>query len=122
MSAASPERGDVFFARFTETIASGRIPIKERPAVVVARKQFGETTIVIPITSSEESLRYRRRQPTCIMVDAGTGGLKKESAILVHSIREVDRKFLANEDYWGRMPDPVMAQIDEILRDLLGLQ
>jgi mRNA-degrading endonuclease toxin of MazEF toxin-antitoxin module len=121
MSATSPERGDVFFARFSETIASGHIPIKPRPAVVIAVRCIKDTVVVLPATSEDGELRYRLRQPTCVVVKAGVGGLKKDSAVMVHSIREVDRRFLAPEDYWGKLPHEEIARIEEVLRELLGL-
>jgi hypothetical protein len=36
-------------------------------------------------------------------------------------IREVDRRFLAPEDYWGKLPHEEIARIEEVLRELLGL-
>jgi|ERR1035441_2721272 mRNA-degrading endonuclease toxin of MazEF toxin-antitoxin module len=53
MSATFPERGDVFFARFSETIASGSIPIKPRPAVVIAVRCIKDTVVVLPATSED---------------------------------------------------------------------
>ncbi|MGE5347056.1 MAG: type II toxin-antitoxin system PemK/MazF family toxin [Acidithiobacillales bacterium] len=81
-------RGDVFFAHLEETIRSGRVQLGPRPAVIVASRVIGGTTIIIPTTAS--GLRYRKLQPSCIIVAAGTGGLPEDSAILVHALREID--------------------------------
>ena len=76
------------------------------------------TTIIIPTTTS--GLRYRRLQPSCIMVDAGVGGLTEESAIVVHALRDIDVENLP--DFLGVMPDDVMAKIDVVLKEVLRLK
>lgn len=118
MSSLAPDRGDVFFANLEETIKSGRVLLGSRPAIIVASRVVRGTTIIIPTTTS--GLRYRRFQPSCIMVDAGVGGLIEESAIVVHALREIDVENLP--DFLGVMPDDVMAKIDVVLKEVLRLK
>lgn len=60
---------------------------------------------VLPITSRK---RGRKIYPNEVLVPSGTGGLKKESIILCHQVRTLDKKRLIKRI--GRMASPQMQE------------
>ena len=88
---ASPKRGEVYLVRFDPTLGA---EISENPpsfnfANDLANSQ-SPTTIVAPITSKLLGPAFLTR----ILVLAGEGGLKVDSAILLNHRRSVDKRRL----------------------------
>jgi len=90
-----------------------------RPALVVQNdvgNRFSPITIVVPITSDLSPKPY----PTNVRVDAGEGGLPKDSEILCGQIRTVSRSRLRG--FLGTTSDEVMEKVERAILVCLGMR
>jgi mRNA interferase MazF len=65
---------------------------KTRPALVISDEEVNRilpVTTILPITSLKPG---RTVYPNEVFISKGTGGLKKESVILCHQIRAIDKR------------------------------
>jgi mRNA interferase MazF len=69
--------------------------------------------IVVPITSSIRSI------PSHIVVTPPDGGLKVRSAVICEAIRAIATVRLIER--WGRLSQPSLARVEDVLRILLRL-
>jgi len=108
-------RGDVFTVDFEPV--RGREQGKVRPALVVQNNignQYSPTIIVAAITSGA-----RARYDVNVEIKAPEGGLSKDSLVLLHQIRTIDKSRLGRR--WGHLSEESMTRVDEALKISLGL-
>lgn len=87
---------------------------KSRPVLIISENEINEvlnTVNVIPLTSRKEG---RQIYPNEILVPANKFGLDKESIILCHQIRTLDKKRLSQ--FHGQIDD--LATQSEIIEAL----
>ena len=113
-------RGDVVWVDLDP--AQGAEASKLRPAVVVSNDGANTTAdrlgrgvvTVVPVTSNTE-----RVYPFQVLIPAGRSGLPRESKAQAEQVRAVTvgrvRRVV------GRLPDDLMARLDDALRLHLGL-
>ena len=109
------KRGDVLLIDFDPIRGSEQGKI--RPAVVIQNdvaNKYSPVLIVSAITSN-----LRAPHPTDVEIFAPTGGLSKNSKILLNQIRTVDKVRVIQK--LGHLPDEIMCKVDEALKISLGL-
>jgi mRNA interferase MazF len=95
---------------------------KRRPAVIVsndaansAAARLGRGVLtVVPVTSSIE-----RVYPFQVLLPEGTAGLQRDSKAQAEQVRSIDAERIGEQ--LGRLPDPLMASLDDALRLHLAL-
>jgi mRNA interferase MazF len=110
------KRGDIFTVNLDPVIGSEQG--SRRPVVIIQNdvgNKYSPTTIVAPITSQISTKVY----PTEVRLLAGTGGLKKESSILLNQIKTIDKRRL--EKYIGCLDENIMQSVDVSIKISLGL-
>lgn len=109
-------RGDVWYVDLDPV--RGREQGRTRPALIVSADTFNdgpaELVIVVPITTAD------RRIPTHIRIDPPEGGLTRRSFAKAEDIRSISTLRLQNRI--GRVSDPTLRQIEDVLVILLGLE
>ena len=111
-----PKRGDVFLVSFDPTL--GHEIKKTRPAVIIQNdisNQYSPVTIVAAISSSFSVPPHPRE----VIVEPGSSGLTKPSAIILNQIRTVDRQRLIKKI--GHLDPATMQGADGALKISLGL-
>jgi len=79
-----------------------------RPAVVVQSNTYNATTIATVVVCAITSNLKLARQPGNVSLQAGEGGLSRESVVNVTQIATIDKQFL--EGYIGRLaPERIRA-------------
>jgi mRNA interferase MazF len=95
---------------------------KRRPAIIVsndaansAAARLGRGVLtVVPVTSSVE-----RVYPFQVLLPAGAGGLSQDSKAQAEQVRSLDAERIGEQI--GRLPDQLMASLDDALRLHLAL-
>jgi mRNA interferase MazF len=95
---------------------------KCRPAVIVSNDAANSTAArlgrgvltVVPVTSSVD-----RVYPFQVLLPAGTAGLREDSKAQAERVRSIDAERIGEQ--LGRLPDSVMAALDDALRLHLAL-
>jgi mRNA interferase MazF len=111
-----PRRGKVYLVNFDPVI--GAEIRKTRPALILQNdvaNRYSPVTIVAAITSQFEEPLY----PTEVLLKAGEGGMKKDSAILLNQIRSVDKRRVVRR--LGAVGPEAMRHVDRALQISLGL-
>jgi len=111
-----PRRGEVYLVNFDPTI--GAEIKKTRPALILQNdiaNRFSPLTIVSAITSRYEEPLY----PTEILVEAGEGGVKANSVVLLNQIRSVDKRRLIKR--LGSLKPETMRGVDRAIAISFGL-
>lgn len=110
-----PSRGEVWLADLDPT--RGHEQAGRRPVLVVSDDIFnrGPAGLVIAVPNTG-TLRGITSQP---VVTPPEGGLRTPSAILCDAIRSISKERLVRR--WGRVGKPMMEQIEDSLRILMGL-
>lgn len=109
-------RGELFYANLDPV--SGHEQGGKRPVLIIQNdigNVHSPVTIVAAVTSSLGPKVY----PTEVRLKAGTGGLTKNSAILLNQIKTIDKSRL--ERHLGHLDAQTMSQVDEALKISLGL-
>lgn len=109
-------RGEIYFANLDPVV--GHEQGARRPVVIIQNNvgnKYSPTVIVAVITTSISSKVY----PAEVRMKAGTGGLSKDSSVLLNQIKTIDKSRLENQI--GRFPLEVMERIDEAIKISLGL-
>jgi len=112
----TPQRGDVFLMNFDPTLGS-EIQ-KTRPALILQNdiaNQHSPVTIVAAITSFNGGKLY----PTEVRIPALTGGLERDSIVLLNQLRTVDRERLIRK--LGTLDEEHMETVNAALLISLGL-
>lgn len=109
-------RGDIYLANLgnSEGFEIGGI----RPVLVISNKinnQFTPTVLVVPISSVSSR---RKILPTHIRIEAGQGGLERDSIILMEQIKAIDKSRL--EQKVGSLPEGKYNEIQQSLISVLG--
>ncbi len=93
---------------------------KSRPVLVISENEINDilnTVNIIPITSKKTS---RNIYPNETLIRANNFGLDKESIVLCHQIRTIDKQRLSIE--YGQISDTIIqSEIFEALRFQLGI-
>jgi mRNA interferase MazF len=109
-----PSRGEVWDLHFDPT---GHDQAGSRPELILSEDIFNEgpaeMVVVAPITRTQRKIRWH------VSVAASQGGLTSESYIQCEDVRSVSKQRLKRRR--GRVPPPVMQQVEDRLRILLGL-
>lgn len=95
---------------------------KRRPAVIVSNDAANSTAArlgrgvltVVPVTSSVD-----RVHPFQVLLPAGTAGLTRDSKAQAEQVRSINTERIGAQ--LGRLPDPLMASLDDALRLHLAL-
>ena len=110
------QRGDIFFAHLDPS--QGSETQKTRPVVIVsnnAANRASSLVTVLPLTSN-----VARVYPFEVKLSASNTGLPKDSKAMAQQVRTLDKSRLAKTPA-GRVPLPLMAQVDTALRLHLSL-
>jgi len=111
------KRGDIFYADLSPVVGSEQGGI--RPVLVVQNdvgNKYSPTVIAAAVTSQIN----KANMPTHIEIDAQSGGLSKDSVILMEQIRTIDKERL--RDKIGRLDDELMSQVDNAIAISFGLK
>jgi mRNA interferase MazF len=103
-------RGEVFLVNFDPTV--GAEAKKTRPAVVVSNDISNAHSPIVsisPITSNVIKVYSFE-----VEIPSGLGGLKSRSKVMVNQTRAVDQIRLMKK--LGRLPEPIMKEVDRALR------
>lgn len=104
-------KGDVFFCNLDPTF--GHEQAGTRPVVVlqndIANNKLN-TVMVAPLTSNLKAKGYL----LTVFVEAKSSGLAKDSVILLHQVRTLDKRRL--ERKITHLDDTIMEQVEEALR------
>jgi mRNA interferase MazF len=112
-----PRRGEIYVVNFEPT--AGAEIKKTRPAVIIQNdiaNRWSPITIVAAITSRSDD---ERTYPTQVAVQAGEGGLRVDSVVLLNQIRSVDRSRLVQR--LGVLRAETVREVDRALLLSLGL-
>lgn len=110
------KRGEVFYADLSPVVGSEQGGV--RPVLIVQNdvgNRFSPTVIAAAITSKHDKTNL----PTHIGLKAGTGGLTKDSVVLLEQIRTLDKRRLREKA--GRLDEDVLNQVDNALEVSFGL-
>jgi mRNA interferase MazF len=111
------KRGEIYLADLDPTRGSeqaGRRPVLVFQNNLVSR--FTRTTICIPLTTN-----LRRAQlPSCLLVQAGEGGLPQDSVVLCHQMRVLDQSRLVTR--LGQVSDSILTEVEGVVAFTLGMQ
>ena len=111
------KRGDIFYADLSPVIGSEQGGV--RPVLIVQNdigNKYSPTVIAAAVTSQIK----KANMPTHIEIDAQSGGLSKDSVILMEQIRTIDKERL--RDKIGRLDDELMSQVDNAIAISFGLK
>jgi mRNA interferase MazF len=111
------KHGEIYLADLDPTRGSeqaGRRPVLILQNDLVSR--FTRTVICIPFTTN-----LRRAQvPSCLLLQAGEGGLARDSVLLCHQVRVLDRSRLITR--LGRVSDPILTEVERVVTFTLGMR
>lgn len=110
------KRGEVFYADLSPVVGSEQGGV--RPVLIVQNdvgNRFSPTVIAAAITSKHDKTNL----PTHIGLKAGTGGLTKDSVVLLEQIRTLDKRRLREKA--GRLDEDVLQKVDDALEVSFGL-
>jgi mRNA interferase MazF len=110
-----PSRGEVWDLHFDSV--AGHEQAASRPALVISEDLFNEgpaeMVVVAPITRTQKKIRWH------VSMVPPEGGMGSESFIHCEEVRTVSKQRLKRRR--GRVSPPVMQQVEDRLRILLGL-
>ena len=104
------KRGEVFYADLSPVVGSEQGGV--RPVLIVQNdvgNRHSPTVIAAAITSKQDKTNL----PTHIDVKAGTGGLTKDSVVLLEQVRTLDKRRLRERA--GQIGPDVQRRVDEAL-------
>ena len=115
MSIPEPSRGEVWDLHFEP--ANGHEQAGTRPALILSEDIFNEgpaeMVVVAPITRAQGKIRWH------VPVAPPEGGLGSAGLIQCENVRSVSKSKLKRRR--GRVSAPVLRQVEDRLRILLGL-
>ena len=110
-------RGQIWWAAMGDPSGSG--PGYRRPAIIISANDFNESAINTVIVAFLTTSSVRAKDPAVIRLPARSTGLRVTSFANFSQIYTVDRRVLQNQI--GRVPDDLVAGMDEALRLVLAL-
>jgi mRNA interferase MazF len=111
------KRGEIYMADLDPVVGSEQG--SRRPVLIIQNdigNQYSPTTIIAAITSQLSAKIY----PTEVRIKAGSGGLDKDSAVLLNQIKTIDKSRL--ENHFGVLSPAAMKKVDEAIKISLGLR
>lgn len=116
---ADPVRGEIWLADLGT--GHGHEQAGQLPVLVVSDDAFNSDqaglVMVVPLTSK---VKKSKHIPAHIPITPPEGGLKTPSVILCDQLRTISKDRLANKP-WGTISVTTLAQVEDVLRVLLGL-
>ena len=109
-------RGEIYYADLSPVVGSEQGGV--RPVLIVQNdvgNKYSPTVIAAAITSR----RDKASLPTHIKVDAVSGGLSKDSVVLLEQIRTIDKRRL--RERMGCLDVSSMNRVDEAISISFGL-
>ncbi len=102
--------------RWVELLArGGHAQAGRRPAIIVQQAGMLPTTLLIPLTSQQDALRF----PGTVLIEADReNGLRQSSIALVFQLTAVDKKFI--RDRIGEVSAATMKEIWSAFDELTG--
>ena len=116
MKDVNVRRGEIYYADLSPVVGSEQGGV--RPVLIVQNdvgNKYSPTVIAAAITSR----RDKASLPTHIRVDAVSGGLSKDSVILLEQIRTIDKRRL--KERMGCLDVGSMGKVDEAISISFGL-
>lgn len=110
------KRGDVYLANLDPTTGSEQAGT--RPVLVFQNdllNRVTHTVVTIPLTTNLD----RAKLPSCLLIQAGDGGLRQDSVALCHQIRVLDASRLI--DHWGTLKPETLAEVERVVAFTLGM-
>jgi mRNA-degrading endonuclease toxin of MazEF toxin-antitoxin module len=110
----APRRGQVWFGY---TPGQPEDPHQPRPLLVVSddtRNRIADDVIVVPIFSRG------RPGPTRVSLQAGLGGIRRDSMLFCEEISTISHDFLEHGPLGPRLPGYVLRQVSRAVRRALG--
>ena len=110
------KRGEVFYADLSPVVGSEQGGV--RPVLIVQNdvgNRHSPTVIAAAITSKQDKTNL----PTHIGIKAGTGGLTRDSVVLLEQVRTLDKKRLREK--MGHVEENVMEKVDLAIAVSFGL-
>lgn len=108
-------KGDIFIVVLPKD--NGHVQGGIRPCMIVSNNKgniFSPNVTIVPLTSQQKKLL-----PTHVLLNAGCGGLEKDSTVTAEQLMTIPKKDLGN--YIGRLNDNEIAAVDTALMVSLGL-
>jgi len=111
----SIRRGDIFWV---EADASrGSVPGVPHPHLVVQDDVFNQSRIGTVVVCALSSNLHRASEPGVVLLDAGEGGLTRQSVVIASQVSSLYKHRL--QDHIGRLSD---ARVDQVVAALRFLQ
>lgn len=110
-------RGQIWWAAAGDPAGSG--PGYRRPAIIISANDFNESAINTVIVAFLTTSAARRDDPGVVRVPKRDTGLSEMSYANFAQLYTVDRRILQGQI--GRVPDQLMATMDDALRRVLAL-
>lgn len=108
-------RGDIFWV--AADASRGSIPGVPHPHVVVQDDVFNHSRIGTVVVCALSSNLHRASEPGVVLLDAGEGGLARQSVVIASQISSLYKHRL--QDHIGRLSE---ARVDQIVAALRFLQ
>lgn len=108
-------RGEIYYADLSPVVGSEQGGV--RPVLIVQNdigNKYSPTVIAAAVTSSQT----KSRLPTHIELEAATGGLEKDSVVLLEQLRTLDKRRLREKI--GTLDEKQMNKVNEGLLISLG--
>ena len=105
----------IFLANLDPVIGSEQG--KTRPVLVISEEEINQILPVVNILPLTSRKADRRIYPNEVLIPAGTGGLEKDSIVLCHQIRTIDKRRLIRAI--GKIED---LELQEEITDTLCFQ
>lgn len=107
-------RGDIFWVAADES--RGSIPGVPHPHVVVQDDVFNQSRISTVVVCALSSNLNRVSEPGVVLLDAGEGGLARQSVVIASQVSSLYKHRL--QDHIGRLSDQRVDQVIAALRFL----
>ncbi|SDR14821.1 mRNA interferase MazF [Pseudoxanthomonas sp. CF385] len=115
VATCSIRRGDIFWV---EADASrGSVPGVPHPHLVVQDDVFNQSRIGTVVVCALSSNLHRASEPGVVLLDAGEGGLTRQSVVIASQISSLYKHRL--QDHIGRLSE---ARVDQVVAALRFLQ
>lgn len=111
------KRGEIWWASLASPVGSG--PGYRRPVLVIQSNPFNESRIATVIVAAITSNLALADAPGNVRVSRTESGLKTASVINVSQVLTIDRGVLTQRV--RAVPAPILQQVEEGLRLVLGL-
>jgi len=110
------KKGDLYFADLSPVVGSEQGGV--RPVLVVQNdvgNKYSPTIIVAAVTSQTGKAKL----PTHVPLEASSGGLSKDSVVLLEQLRTIDKQRL--KERIGTLNEKQIPDVDEALSVSLGI-